>query len=180
MNRKDWESVWLDFLEKETEPSLQSDLKVLLSKSQEHKNTFRSLSITRDTLKLSSQEEPKWSEEEMDVMARNVMASIQEVTPTPKFWARVAKNRVSISTSIAALLILILGVVISQKDLGLVGGERVAQKSDWIIQLSAEHPEVFSNTLINDRSGDEIILEAAAEQFDQMSELEIEQLFSSF
>jgi hypothetical protein len=172
--RRTQDAWWIDFLEKELDPTLQQDLRLLLSHSSLDAKILANYMKLKRAVKASDRAKPPENSEYYDSLHAKIMAGVNEQIATDAATEeRVRANRPVVwlgGAFIALLLASALVLRVQQRTATLHrlphDGDAAA---DVIVEASVIQPDTFSDTAMSYEVDNDLINEAAAQALDHLS-----------
>jgi hypothetical protein len=168
--------VWLDYLDKNVDPSLKNDLELHASTCiicQKNRSEIENLSFSLKHLPQMNLELP--SDQKFEQIKNAVMTSIEKTQIENVVTIKRDQLKIIFGATAAAFLI-VFGSVFGPSawnQHGLSKGlvVKVQSPSDQLMVESAQNDlEVFGNVILSQQSSDDLVLDAAAEKLGGMSD----------
>ncbi len=173
------ESIWIDYIEDELDPSLRDDLTTLIPHSGENKEILKDYQSIRGNLeKVGKAIEVPTDENYFNDFHDRIMARVKNTKMQSPVVVRLFQKRVYRAVAGVALFLIIGSAIWNTANLtgGKPGDIEVAKSSNWLLESSVKNPEMVPNTVLTPGETD-MVMDAAAEKLDKMSEKEREQVF---
>ena len=183
MNKKD--ELMIDYMEKDLDPNLQKDVELLLRHSAEDRVILNNLEKVKNNLKNMESKEDEFDEVFFKNMHDKIMKKVEqtEIQPAqnekikiPKWYGETFKKYYWRGTMLATL-----GLSLSIMSYQSISHFRqnIPQEISTIVQMSAQSPEAFSQSVIGYQTESDFFMDVVQENIEDLSQEKYNEIIKS-
>ncbi|MCB0394841.1 MAG: hypothetical protein KDD25_09785 [Bdellovibrionales bacterium] len=174
------DEVWVDYIEDELDPSLKDDLDTYISHSPDLDGTVRDLQFARTQLeKIGSEVEIPEDEKFYENLHDKIMARVEKTNVQSPVVVRLFERRTLrwVAGAAAAIVMLVTGFAVLNNSETIPGKVKVAKSSNWLIESTVQNPGLIPDTKISPGVENDVLMDAAANKLQKMSDKERESIY---
>ncbi len=179
--RDEINELLVDYLENDVSEGLKNDLDLVVRNSSVRGKTLKALGETRKLVKAAEPIMPNLSDDFFNKLHDKVMAQVAEQKPRTRVLLWLEDQ--SWQTYAAAIaFVLLTGSVLFSVLKPTVTFQTAGLENphgDMLLSISVEVPEVFADSLLNDRNSSDFYMDAMAEKVAQLEEHNANNLIDS-
>ena len=177
-----WDELLVDFMENDLDPSLKDDLRLILERDPQLKRTQDEISSLRKSIK---RVDPITVKKPFNTkLFDSIMAEVREIEPGSLWYERYVNSRLGggVAAAVAALVFSVALFHQTRSGLQVVTEQvvRPLASQDPIMEISAQDPELLTQTVSSHRDNDDMVLDLMASRMESLSATEQDEITSVF